>query len=296
MNYNKHKHHDCVDGTYQSICCGETYKSNEFFQSNPLAIQIKLFTDDFEPCDPLKSKAGVHKITAFYFQINNLPLSLLSKTNNIYLVALSDASDSKNELADVDNVIETIIRDIKLIESNGIMTANKSVLKGTLVCVSFDNLGGNALFGFSGGFNANYYCRICTSKRADCQKMIKENSRTLRTKDEYQQVVSKIQPNVIVNLTETKGVKSSCPLNSLANFHILTNVTVDLMHDVFEGVIGFLLEQVFHHCVETKVTTIEHLQTLVECYYYGSLWKRNVPSKFNVDKKTLVKMLHKHTV
>lgn len=84
-----------------------------------------------------------------------LPSKYLSNLNNIYLVALSDASDAKNELADVDVVMETIVADLKLIERNGIVTASGTVLKGSLVGVIFDNLGGNNLFAFSGGFNAN---------------------------------------------------------------------------------------------------------------------------------------------
>lgn len=113
MDYNSNKDHICVEGVYRNFCCGKIYRSNAFFESNKFVIQIRLFTDDFEICDPLKSKAGIYKVTALYFQINNLPPHLLSKTDNIYLVALSDASDAKNELADVENVTETVVADLK---------------------------------------------------------------------------------------------------------------------------------------------------------------------------------------
>lgn len=150
-DFNKNDTHNCGQGAFQSFCCGDNYKKNVFFKSNPLAIQIKLFTDDFEPCDPLKSKVGVHKVTAFYFQIINLPSNLNSKIDSIHLVALSDASDSKNELADANTLLEIIVADLKIIETRGIVTSRKNVLKGALACVSFDILGGNLLFGFSGG-------------------------------------------------------------------------------------------------------------------------------------------------
>lgn len=113
INFNTKKTHAGGENIYFDFCCGSVYKTSEFFAQNPMAIQIRLFTDDFEPCDPLKSKAGVHKMTAFYFQINNFPKNLLSKTENIYLAALSDASDSKSELSDAQNVVETIIADRK---------------------------------------------------------------------------------------------------------------------------------------------------------------------------------------
>lgn len=142
-NFNENKDHVCGNGKYNNFCCGSLYQSSAFFKQNPNAIQIRLFTDDFEPCDPLKSKVGIHKITAFYFQINNLPFQ--SKTDSIFLVALSDASDSKNELADVNTVIETIVADLKTLEIKGIATISGNILKGALICVSFDNLGGNTL-------------------------------------------------------------------------------------------------------------------------------------------------------
>lgn len=110
-NFNSQRDHDCNQRAYSDFCCGDVYQSSDFFKMNPLAIQLRLFTDDFEPCDPLKSKAGVHKITAYYFIINNLPLKFQSNLKNIYLVALSDASDAKSDLADVEVVIETIVED-----------------------------------------------------------------------------------------------------------------------------------------------------------------------------------------
>lgn len=95
MNFNQNDKHKCKEGVFERFCCGHIYQSNDFFKSNPLALQLKLFVDDFEPCDALKSKAGKHKTTAYYMQINNLPQRHLSKVNSIYLVALSDASDAK---------------------------------------------------------------------------------------------------------------------------------------------------------------------------------------------------------
>lgn len=287
MNFNTGKNHACEQGAYVDFCCGSAFKTNEFFTLNPLAIQIRLFTDDFEPCDPLKSKAGAHKITAFYFQINNFPKNQLSKTENIHLVALSDASDSKSELSDAQNVIETIIADLKTLETKGIVTGNDNCLKGALMCVSFDNLGGNVLFGFSGGFQANYYCRICTSTRQICQKLVTEDTSTLRNIREYDEIVAQVESDATFNLTKSKGIKSSCILNTLNNFHILTNMSVDLMHDVFEGTVGFLLEEVFNYCISNKIATIEHLKSLTHCFHYGTLSSRNIPSKLNLDKKNV---------
>lgn len=59
------------------------------------------------------------------------------------------------------------------------------------------------------------------------------------------------------------------------------------MHDVFEGIIGFSLEQLFIYCIKEKIASLKELQTLVECYNYGQMSKQNIPSKLMTEKKNL---------
>lgn len=285
LNYNRNCDHVCRENVYERFCCGDVYKQSDFFQSNPLAIQLKIFVDDVEPCDALKSKAGKHKITAFYMQINNLPSKYLSNLNSIYLLALCDASDLKNDYTNVNNVIETITADIKELETIGIKTKSGLYLKGTMACMTFDNLGGNILLGLSGSFSSNYYCRICTAFKADCQQMTKECIEALRTVSDYNECLAKLcEEDASANV---KGVKSYCHLNDLQFFHTMKNITVDLMHDILEGIIPFVLEKLFRYCIANKIATLEKIQNLVECFNFGELYKQTIPSKINLERKNL---------
>lgn len=63
--------HNCDDGSYIDFCCGETFKRNSFFKDNPHCVKIQLYSDEFELCNPLQSKSGVHKVCAVYFTIRN---------------------------------------------------------------------------------------------------------------------------------------------------------------------------------------------------------------------------------
>lgn len=56
-----------------------------------------LYYDEVELTDPLKSRAGVHKLGVFYFSVRNLGGSELSKLSNIYLVAVFYYEDVKGE-------------------------------------------------------------------------------------------------------------------------------------------------------------------------------------------------------
>lgn len=284
VDFNTAGDHVCQEGVYERFCCGTLFQNSEFFKTNPLALQLKLFVDDFEPCDALKSKAGKHKTTAYYLQINNLPQKFLSSVNSIYLVALCDASDSKNEYTNTNNVIEVIVGDIQMIERNGIVTKSGRNIKGTLMCAMYDNLGGNVLLGLHASFASNHYCRICTALKRDCQQMTSENPNLVRTVDDYNKCLAILESNQ--KSKDTKGLKTYCHLNDLDQFHIMKNITVDFMHDLFEGLIPFTLEKIFGYCVTKKIATMDQLDGLVECFHFGDLHKSK-PSKINLDKKNL---------
>lgn len=282
VQYNQY--HQCKEGSYERFCCGSVFQNNAFFTENPMAIQVKIFVDDFEPCNALKSKAGMHKITAFYGQINNFPSEFSSKLDHIFLIALCDASDSKSELTDTNNVIETIKNDLKLLESDGIETCSGRKIKGTLMSAIFDNLGGNVLLGLNSSFNSNYYCRICETPKSECQRMSKEDPSKKRTIESYNRSLANlsIQPN-----SETFGVKVPCKLNDLRFFHTMENIVVDPMHDILEGAIPFLLERIFEYCNNQGIASTDKIQSLVECFDYGNLNKANVPSKVRTEKKNM---------
>lgn len=141
------KDHVCKEGVYRDYCCGSHFKQNEFFINNPSALKIQIYTDDFEPCDALKSKAGKHKKCAFYMIIRNMPKKLQSKLSNIFLIAVADSIDLKTESASFENIIEVIKDDLNLLESIGIKLHSDKIVKGCLICMCFDNLGANICYG-----------------------------------------------------------------------------------------------------------------------------------------------------
>lgn len=285
IKFNQNDNHKCTEGVFDRFCCGHIYQNSNFFKSNPLALQLKFFVDDFEPCDALKSKAGKHKTTAYYMQINNLPQKYLYKVNSIYLVALCDASDAKSEYTNPNNVLETIVTDIKFLEKKGIKTKGGLIIKGSLMCAMYDNLGGNILLGLHGSFNSNHYCRICLATKQQCQEMTKEDPDLLRTVDNYNQCVTILNSDSKVK--DTKGIKEYCHLNDLQHFHIMKNISVDFMHDILEGLIPFTLEHIFNYCVTKKIATVDQIQGMIDCYNFGELDKFNKPSKINLDRKNL---------
>lgn len=284
-NMNK-KSHTCEKNVYYDYCCGSDFQQNDFFKQNPSALYILLYTDDFEPCDALKSKAGVHKKCAFYMIIRNMPRKTQSKLSNIFLVALADSKDFKQESTNFNSILEVILEDLKVLETYGIKVLCNVVKAGLGVMLS-DNLGINICYGLAQGFSANYFCRFCICHKSECKRLTKEDPSKLRDIESYNEMCAKIAEYDNLDLTETIGIKQYCKLNDLSNFHILKNYSVDPMHDLLEGAVPFALHRIFEYCLKKKLFDSSHLKNLIQFFNYGYLNKRNIPSKIKLDSKNL---------
>jgi len=61
-NFQVFNSHQSKDGKMRDICDGELFKESQFFQEHPNGLQIHFYYDDVEVCNPLGSKAKVHKL------------------------------------------------------------------------------------------------------------------------------------------------------------------------------------------------------------------------------------------
>lgn len=286
-DFNAKKDHKCEIGTYRDFCCTKTFQDNTFFQRNPNALQIQIGTDDFEVCNPLQSKANRHKITGIYFTIRNLPKKYLSKLSNIYLVALCNVDDLKTKFTDFNNIWRRVVRDIQQLETVGIALDGGLTIKGTLVQLSFDNLGANQALGFSGSFSSTHYCRKCECTLEECQQLTKEKCEKIRTKSNYAQQIKTIEESEKVILKQTIGVKFYCALSDCNFFHILDNPTVDIMHDINEGAIPFVIKGLINYCIGLGLFSVDEVNSLIQYHNYGCQKRQNIPSELNLEKRSL---------
>lgn len=286
---NSSTRHTCTEGIYRDFCCGKVFKKNTLFRSRPTSIRIHLANDDFEVNNPLGSKAGTHKLSAFYFTIQNVPPELRAKLDNIFLVCLCYSDDLKTEYTDINNIWRLIKRDISVLETDGIEIEieDEQVVKGTISHLSFDNLGANSALGFVCSFNSTYYCRFCEMNISECRLNCREDTLKRRNLESYNNQIECIKNSSKVDYKETRGVKMECVLNELQFFHILNNWSVDIMHDLNEGIIPFALRHFFQRITALKILTMDKLIQKLHYFDYGFLNQRNIPSDLNIDKHNL---------
>lgn len=100
--------------------------------------------------------------------------------------------------------------------------------------------------------------------------MTKEDQSLLRTKDNYVADVKKV--------FDSTGVKERCIFNDLPNFHIAENKSVDVMHDLFEGVANYTILKILTHFIEKKkYFTLETLNDRIDHFPYNDADKGSKP-------------------
>lgn len=160
-------------------------------------------------------------------------------------------------------------------------------IAGTIVNVTFDNLGGNSSFGFVESFMAHYFCRICTLTKDETKRMIREDTTKLRSRESYDEIVKQIVPGQNLDYKETLGLKRLCYLNNLKYFHIMDNFNLDIMHDLMEGAVPLLLKLFFEHGINHQVFTEKKLGNAFLYFDYGLLNKSCIPSAINLTRRNL---------
>ena len=120
-------------------------------------VFLQLYYDDFEPANPLGSKAVVHKLGGFYFNILNFPAKYNSSVDMVHLVALAYTLDIKKHGM---NSILRVIMDELLELEKGFVITNKSGVEHK-VCVVLahvvaDNLGLHGFLRYTEGFRSEY--------------------------------------------------------------------------------------------------------------------------------------------
>ena len=181
------------------------------------------------------SHAGEEKLGGVYVSLTTLPPHLVAKLHNIFLSTIFHSKYIKkfgNE-----KVFATTREDLNILSEKGI----KINIDGQVQTIYFDcglvlgdNLGLNTICGFSKSFSAHRYCRVCSATQDQCQSMTIEYPSLVRIVQSYELDISLAQ-------SKETGAKERCIFNKLQNFHISENISLDVIHDVSEGIASYTI-------------------------------------------------------
>lgn len=154
-----------TDGMLRDLKDGVIYKNNIFFQENPDAKTIILYSDALELGNPLGATKGKNKIVNIYLTLGEIPKHLRSKTENWFLVLSVRESDLKLHR---EEVYAQLLQDLTDLEEEGVCINGQWIKAGLLAHIG-DNLEAHTIGGFSLNFASKDVCRICHIQYKDLQ-------------------------------------------------------------------------------------------------------------------------------
>lgn len=246
---------------------------------NGTVIPLFVYFDDFEAGNPLGSHSGIHKVGAVYTSIPCFPPEVQSMIDNIFLTLLFHSSDRKyfgNRAT-----FNILIQELKFLQTEGItvdlpggITQKLFFVMGLIIG---DNLGVNEILGLTSSFSANYCCRFCKVHKQLLQTQPVENVEFLRTKENYALDLS------LKNVSLT-GVVEECIWHEIPGFHLTENFSVDIMHDLFEGVCKYDMTLILKYLIfDASFFSMDMLNARLKSFSYSDHDNHNKPPMLSVD-------------
>lgn len=216
-------------------------------------LTMFVFFDDFDCGNALGSHAGGQEFGSVYVSLPTLPPHLRAKLKNILLATIFHSEDRKLRK---NEVFHKTVDELNNFSSQGLsLQIDEENIVVYIQCVGIlgNNLGLNQIFGFSESFTAEFFCRRCRLNNYSCKCKPFECLEALRTKANYEKDLENSEC----------GIKSPSIFNDINNLHIITNPSLDIMHDLFEGLGIYTVESVLSVLilVNQKIT----LETVNQC-------------------------------
>ncbi|XP_052130760.1 uncharacterized protein LOC127751350 [Frankliniella occidentalis] len=249
-----------------------------------VVLPITINYDDTEPDNSIGSHSGDHKLGPVYFSCPVIPQKYLGALKNMFLSCLF-LTNHRNVANGNHRAFHLLIEELLFLENEGILIkvdGEEIRLYFALVAILGDNLGLHSILGFAEGFTANYSCRFCRMHRDDLQRMTHVPANLLRTVENY---AEDVQTN---NLPLT-GVFEECVFNQLSSYHVITNPSVDIMHDILEGTGKYVMAKILTSIVyDRHYMSLETLIERVDDFFYGKVEAGNRLQAYKLTRDSIV--------
>ena len=268
----------CDSGVYYDICDGELFKNDPFFMEHQDAIQIIIYHDAVEVCNPLGSHAGLHKLDMFYYTIGNLNPKVRSKHCAVRLLGIANAKLVKKYGHNA--ILRPVIEDIHKLE-NGcpfVVNGREKVIFGKVISCAGDTEGQHEWGGYKVGVGFAFHkCRHCQCHYDAMQRSFYDYDFHARSKETHERHCKEIDEapteHLKNDLKTTYGINHRSSLCDLHDFDITTQLPQDIMHTLLEGVVQYELRHILAHYISTGEFTLAQLNAAItsQCYGYSEV-------------------------
>ncbi|XP_055902990.1 uncharacterized protein LOC129939135 [Eupeodes corollae] len=233
------------------------------FPANEIIIPYFVYMDDAEINNPLGSHAD--PISFVYYSFPVTP-----DQSDIFLAALFKSRDYK--MFGNKKCLHSLVNKMIFLEKNGIEISTSQGIKKVYFVLGLligDNLGLNAMLGFS-SCSSNYFCRFCKLSKKETCVMPCEVKHMLRNRKNYSE-------DVATNDYKKTGIHEDSVFNSIPSFHVTYNYSIDVMHDIFEGICHYNICHIIRYILDMKFfSDLQSLNDRINSFNYGEIEIGNI--------------------
>ena len=278
----------CKDGFFHDFIDGDIFKSHPLFLKFPTALQLVLYTDEIELCNPLGSRANKNKLLLIYYTLGNINPKFRSRLAAIRLLAMVKSKDLSH--CGIDKIFERINCDLtELHDGVQIVTANgERTIYGALMSVCGDTLAQHEVAGFKIGVGFAYSkCRHCECNFEDMQEQFNEDlfvKRTMASHNRQCNDIEKANTDFLKdNLKMTYGINRRSKLTEFPHFDVINQTPQDIMHVILEGVAPYEIKCVLKHLVLSGHMDLEAFNSAIICFPYSPVDARDKPCPISLS-------------
>ena len=262
------------DNVFFDLPDGSIYRNDDYFKEHNNALMIVLYHDELEVCNPLGSKAGIHKVDMYYYTIANLSPKYRSKHSAVRLLAIANSKLVREY--GIDKILEPIINDLQELY-RGVTFQYKSErvdIFGKVMLCTGDTLGQHLWGGFKEGVGSSFQkCRHCYCDFDSMQTKFSTKSFKPRTKSLYEQesnaVINAVDQGVKHNLSLLYGITHKSSLTGLPSFDITRQLPQDIMHTIAEGVLQYEVRLILLEYIQNSNISLPYLNAAIKSHNYG---------------------------
>ncbi|XP_034078395.1 uncharacterized protein LOC117550156 isoform X1 [Gymnodraco acuticeps] len=273
----------CSEGFFHDLVDGSLLKSHPLFSEKPNALQIILYTDEIEICNPLGSFSSKNKLLMVYYTLGNINPNYRSKLAAIRLLAMAKSADLRQSGVDV--ILNRIKEDMDALYSGvKIQTINgEKTIHGAMVSLCGDTLAQHELAGFKEGVGFAYSkYRHCECSFEDMQSQFNEDAYIKRTLENHVRQcdeIEKANTDLLRNsLRTTYGNNRRSKLVDFPSFDIIRQTPQDIMHVILEGIASLEIKCVLNHLVQSGELNLDSVNSAILGFPYSPLDVRDRPS------------------
>ena len=276
---------------------GSVFSDNELFSVNPNALQINIYSDEFQCSNPLKPKSQ-YKVNGFYFTLGNFPRQERSCLKTINLLALCAGELIKKY--GYANILKPALDDLKKLETHGVkiitnedtINDHGTLLYGTVSMLIGDNLGQHGIGGFPESFSlVKRPCRYCMVDNVDLCNHYDDTLIEKRTPSLHNSHLDLVDANP--KFKTVYGIKDRCVFNELLFFHNIDQQPFDVSHDLYEGYAVDVITSVTKYFIHSKFFTLNDYNHIIKTFCYAEIDKSDKPQTIKHPKSwELFKVKH----